>query len=193
MRLMRHPFFIVNAILKHPGAFSINSAITNIDETTQVEEDHDIRCFGFSEILFAAVNNGHTAIEQPLQVQAQVVQALLNFARQHAMPLSVHGPFGLADSLASAATVNELLIPFILNFPASNEIAANAPSDQRSLSDALYNAALEGHVQAVKWILQHPNAYQFSSQNCEDALSAAQRKNCSDAANLIDFFIGSSF
>ena len=181
--------FIVNAILNHTGALLINSAITNVEETTHIEDSYDINCFGFTEIVFAAVNNGDPAIDQPPQVQAQVVQALLNFANQHGKLLSVNGPFGLADSLASAVTMNELLVPIILNFPASNDIAANAPNDQGSLSSALYNAALEGHEQTIQCILDHPNAYQIFPQNIQDAHRAVQGAGNVNAANLISSYI----
>jgi hypothetical protein len=172
-----------------PGALLINSATTHVNETTQVEEDHGIRCFGFTEIIFAAVNNGGRAIDEPLQVQAQVVHSLLSFAGCHGKLLGVNNPFGLADSLTSAASVNELLVPILLNFPASNDIAANAQNDDDgSLSNALYNASLVGYEQAMKCILQHPNARQLSTQNFQDAYSAADRANRVKAAELICFY-----
>lgn len=184
--------FIVHAVLNHPGVLLINSNVTDVNETTQIEEDFDIQCFGFSEIIFTAVNNGDPDIEQPDQVQEQIVQSLLNFAKHHAISLSVNDPFGLADSLTSAATVNELLVPIILNFPSSNTIVANALIDgQGGLSDALYNAALEGHERAIQCILNHPNAYQISLQNIQNAQCAV--KGNVNAVNLIRSFIEDSF
>ena len=152
---------IVNAILAHPASRSITSHATLIteNENTKAEEAGSSNQFGFTEAIFLAVDNGEPEVQNPLILQKQIVQSLIQFTNMNNIPLDANGPFGLAKSLTVASSDNPSLVPIILSSNSSLNIRPNAPDENSGgLNNALIHASSNEDVQAVQSILQHPNA-----------------------------------
>lgn len=178
-------FVMVNSILNLPYRFNPIGIVS----PNFIEQHFQLEQIGLKEILYLAVNNFLSAnyvfyfmaeekctesfVQTISQDQEQIVQLLINHLIINTIYLKANGSFSLADSLTSAATINENLVPIILTAPSSQQIVATAGPFGGGLDEALCNAADEGHLLATQQILQHPNAPQIQIAQLREAHNAA--------------------
>lgn len=180
---------VVRTILSHPHARHISSCSTYTNEKTEFEETWEIGSFGFTETLFAAINNGNPGLRDVPQAQCEIVRSILGFVETWGINLDVNGPYGIADSLTSA-TENEELVELILKFPPSQTIMANAMNtNSGGLNTALFNAANVGRSLSAQSILRHPNANQISPESLREAINEAQNRGYPETAIIIQAFL----
>ena len=169
---------IVTSILAHPAALRINSGKTVTIKGTDAEEAWSLDNFGFESALFLAVNNGDPKVQNPKNYQNQIVQALINFTNMNGIVLSPNTPFGIADSLTEAASLDDGLTLCILSSNSSVHIQPQAPNeDSGGLNNALINAVHNGLLQTVQALLQHPNASQIPLSDLKQGVMIATNSN----------------
>ncbi len=182
---------IVLSILAHPASFRIRSEVIGNFNKNDVERGWGLDQFGFESALFLAVNNGEPSVENMESYQTRIVQALINFTNTNQIVLGANTPFGLGESLTAAALSNDELTLSILDSHSSVHIQPQAPNqDSGGLDNALINAVDSGLLEAVRGILQHPNAAQIPIACLRERVQVATSLNQQIAEVIRNYALG---